>query len=136
MSRSGAPNGEPSVPEIDEIVCTVDDIAEGAGEMAALATMMCAPVPIQKSLITGSVNRHGDSSAQCTLENLRSILQRFPTLSSKLVSACLGEDISGNLFRTKTKNGKALSTTLFLLFCVYRGFSLSDSMIYQSCQSI
>ncbi|XP_010431915.1 PREDICTED: uncharacterized protein LOC104716225 isoform X1 [Camelina sativa] len=104
MSRSMAPNGEPSVPEIDEIVCTVDDIAEGAGEMAALATMMCAPVPIQKSLSSGSVNRHSNSSAQCTLENLRSFLQRFPTLWSKLVSACLGEDISGNLFRTKTKN--------------------------------
>ncbi|KAG7544556.1 Spatacsin C-terminal domain [Arabidopsis suecica] len=104
MSRSGAPNGEPSVPETDEIVCTVDDIAEGAGEMAALATMMCAPVPIQKSLSTGSVNRHTNSSAQCTLENLRSFLQRFPTLWSKLVSACLGEDISGNLLRTKTKN--------------------------------
>lgn len=104
MSRNGAPNSEPSVPEIDEMVCTVDDIAEGAGEMAALATMMCAPVPIQKSLSTGSVNRHTNSSAQCTLENLRSFLQRFPTLWSKLVSACLGEDISGNLLRTKTKN--------------------------------
>jgi spatacsin len=104
MSRNGAPNSEPSVPEIDEMVCTVDDIADGAGEMAALATMMCAPVPIQKSLSTGSVNRHTNSSAQCTLENLRSFLQRFPTLWSKLVSACLGEDISGNLLRTKTKN--------------------------------
>ncbi|XP_023634817.1 uncharacterized protein LOC17879534 [Capsella rubella] len=104
MSRSGTPNSESSVPDIDEIVCTVDDIAEGAGEMAALATMMCAPVPIQNSLSTGSVNRHSNTSAQCTLENLRSFLQRFPTLWSKLVSACLGEDISGNLFRTKTKN--------------------------------
>ncbi|KAL1190297.1 hypothetical protein V5N11_016682 [Cardamine amara subsp. amara] len=104
MSRGGAPNGELSVPEIDEIVCTVDDIAEGAGEMAALATMMCAPVPIQKSLSTGSVNRLSNSSAQCTLENLRSFLQRFPTLWSKLVSACFGEDISGNVLRTKTKN--------------------------------
>ncbi|XP_019098416.1 PREDICTED: uncharacterized protein LOC104774348 [Camelina sativa] len=102
MSRGVAPNGEPSV--LDEIVCTVDDIAEGAGEMAALATMMCAPEPIQKSLSSGSVNRHSNSSAQCTLENLRSFLQRFPTLWSMLVSACLGEDISGNLFRTKTKN--------------------------------
>ncbi|XP_024004647.1 uncharacterized protein LOC18029040 isoform X2 [Eutrema salsugineum] len=104
MSRGAAPNGELSVAEIDEIVCTVDDIAEGAGEMAALATMMCAPVPIQKSLSTGSVNRHSNSSAQCTLENLRSFLQRFPTLWSKLVTACIGEDISGNLLRTKAKN--------------------------------
>uniref|UniRef100_A0A1J3EY96 Spatacsin C-terminal domain-containing protein n=1 Tax=Noccaea caerulescens TaxID=107243 RepID=A0A1J3EY96_NOCCA len=104
MSRGAAPNGELSVPEIDEIVCTVDDIAEGAGEMAALATMMCAPVPIQKSLSTGSVNRHSNSSAQCTLENLRPFLQRFPTLWSKLVTACFGEDSSGNLLRTRAKN--------------------------------
>lgn len=107
MSRGAAPIGELSVAEIDEIVCTVDDIAEGAGEMAALATLMCAPVPIQKSLSTGSVNRHSNSSAQCTLENLRSFLQRFPTLWSKLVTACFGEDISGNPLRTKAKNGKA-----------------------------
>lgn len=107
MSREATPNGELSVPDIYEIVSTVDDIAEGAGEMAALATMMCARVPIQNSLSTGSVNRHSNSSAQCTLENLRSFLQRFPTLWSSLVTACIGEDISGNLLRTKAKNGKA-----------------------------
>ncbi|WZZ23449.1 hypothetical protein YC2023_006850 [Brassica napus] len=104
MSPGAAPNGEVSIPDIDEIVCTVDDIAEGAGEMAALATMMCSLVPIQKSLNTGSVNRHSNSSAQCTLENLKPFLQRFPTLWSKLVTACFGEDISGNLLRTKARN--------------------------------
>ncbi|CAN8328713.1 unnamed protein product [Cochlearia groenlandica] len=104
MSRGAAPDGELGVLEIDEIVCTVDDIAEGAGEMAALATMMCASVPIQNSLSTGSVNRHTNSSAQCTLENLRSFLQRFPTLWNKFVTVCCGEDISSNLLRTKAKN--------------------------------
>ncbi|CAH8345161.1 unnamed protein product [Eruca vesicaria subsp. sativa] len=104
MSPGAAPTGEVSIPDIDEIVCTVDDIAEGAGEMAALATMMCSLVPIQKILSTGSVNRHSNSSAQCTLENLKSFLQRFPTLRNKLVTACFGEDISGNLLRTKARN--------------------------------
>ncbi|KAJ0252438.1 Spatacsin carboxy-terminus protein [Hirschfeldia incana] len=104
MSPGAAPNVEVSIPDIDDIVCTVDDIAEGAGEMAALATMMCSLVPIQKSLSTGSVNRHSNTSAQCTLENLKSFLQRFPTLWNNLVTACFGEDISGNLLRTKPRN--------------------------------
>lgn len=117
MSPGAAPNGEVSIPDIDEIVCTVDDIAEGAGEMAALATMMCSLVPIQKSLNTGSVNRHSNSSAQCTLENLKPFLQRFPTLWSKLVTACFGEDISGNLLRTKARNGKHDPQYVFVYLC-------------------
>ncbi|KAM3200587.1 putative protein isoform X4 [Capsicum annuum] len=77
--------------EIDDVIHTVDDIAEGAGEMVALATLMYAPIPIQDCLSSGSVNRLY-SSVQCTLENLRPFLQRFPTLWRALNAACFGQD--------------------------------------------
>lgn len=80
-----------STMDIDDIICTVDDIAEGAGEIAALATLMYAPIPIQDCLSSGSVNRLY-SSVQCTLENLRPFLQRFPTLWRALTAACFGQD--------------------------------------------
>ncbi|KAK4366838.1 hypothetical protein RND71_014718 [Anisodus tanguticus] len=80
-----------STMERDDIIHTVDDIAEGAGEMAALATLMYAPIPIQDCLSSGSVNRLY-SSVQCTLENLRPFLQRFPTLYRALTAACFGQD--------------------------------------------
>lgn len=80
-----------STMEIDDIIRTVDDIAEGAGEMAALATLMYAPIPIQDCLSSGSVNRLY-SSVQCTLENLKPFLQRFPTLWRALTAACFGQD--------------------------------------------
>ncbi|OVA08128.1 Spatacsin [Macleaya cordata] len=84
-----------SVLDMDEVIRTVDDIAEGGGELAALATLMYAPSPIQKCLFSGSVNRHFNSSAQCTLENLRPALQRFPTLWRTLIAACFGHDANG-----------------------------------------
>ncbi|KAL7104527.1 hypothetical protein ACP275_08G250800 [Erythranthe tilingii] len=91
-----------SVLETDDVIKAVDDIAEGAGEMAALATLMFAPLPLQECLSSGSVNRHC-SSAQCTLENLRPTLQRFPTLWNTLVAACFGQDpVCSNLV-LKTK---------------------------------
>ncbi|KAG9129276.1 hypothetical protein Leryth_015660 [Lithospermum erythrorhizon] len=80
-----------SVLEIDDVIHTVDDIAEGAGEIAALATLMYTPAPIQDCLTSGSVNRQGGST-QCTLENLRPALQRFPTLWRTLVAACFNQD--------------------------------------------
>ncbi|XP_049390854.1 uncharacterized protein LOC125855205 [Solanum stenotomum] len=80
-----------STMDIDDIICTVDDIAEGAGEIAALATLMYAPILIQDCLSSGSVNRLY-SSVQCTLENLRPFLQRFPTLWRALTAACFGQD--------------------------------------------
>ncbi|KAG4391449.1 hypothetical protein AAZX31_05G173100 [Glycine max] len=92
MSRNLVPRSGLSVLELDEIIRTVDDIAEGGGEMAALATLMHAAVPIQSCLNSGGVNRHSYSSAQCTLENLRPTLQKFPTLWRTLVGACLGQD--------------------------------------------
>ncbi|KAI7730053.1 hypothetical protein M8C21_020004 [Ambrosia artemisiifolia] len=58
--------------------------------MAAIATLMYAPVPIQDCLSTGSVDRNRSSSAQCTLENLRPAIQRFPTLWRTLVAAFYG----------------------------------------------
>ncbi|KAL1364797.1 hypothetical protein HN51_012953 [Arachis hypogaea] len=92
MSQNLVPGSGLSVMDLDEIIRTVDDIAEGGGEMAALATLMHAALPIQSCLNSGSVNMHINSSAQCTLENLRPTLLRFPTLWRTLVGACLGQD--------------------------------------------
>ncbi|XP_042024596.1 uncharacterized protein LOC121771783 isoform X2 [Salvia splendens] len=86
--------------EMDDIIQAVDDIAEGAGEMAALATLMFAPAPLQECLSSGSVKRHC-SSAQCTLENLRPVLHRFPTLWNTLVAACFGQDPTCRNLKTK-----------------------------------
>ncbi|CAL5368142.1 unnamed protein product [Camellia sinensis] len=102
-SRNLVPGNNLSLLEIDDIVRTVDDIAE-EGEMAALATLMYAPVPIQDCLSSGTVNRHSSSSAQCTLENLRPALQHFPTLWRTLVAACFGQDSTCNFLGPKTKN--------------------------------
>lgn len=93
-----------SVLEIEDIIRTVDDIAEGAGEMAALATLMYAPESIQSCLSSGSVSRHSSSTAQCTLENLRPALQQFPTLRRTLVDTSFGQDTS-NLLGSKANNG-------------------------------
>ncbi|KAL6848044.1 hypothetical protein ACP4OV_022172 [Aristida adscensionis] len=83
--------------EIDEMLYTVDDMAERIGEMSALATLMYAPAPMQKSIFTGSVNRNRGLSSQCTLENLGPCLQQFPTLWNTLLSACFGQDGYGSL---------------------------------------
>uniref|UniRef100_A0A0E0JEY2 Spatacsin C-terminal domain-containing protein n=1 Tax=Oryza punctata TaxID=4537 RepID=A0A0E0JEY2_ORYPU len=83
--------------EIDEILYTVDDMAERIGEMSALATLMYASTPIQKSICTGSVNRNHGVSSQCTLENLSPHLQQFPTLWKTLLSSCFGQDGYGCL---------------------------------------
>ncbi|KAF8404468.1 hypothetical protein HHK36_009353 [Tetracentron sinense] len=98
LSHNVVPGNNLSVLEIDEIIRTVDDMAEGGGEIAALATLIYAPAPIQNCLSGGSVIRHCSSSAQCTLENLRPALQRFPTLWRTLVAACFGQDTNGNSF--------------------------------------
>lgn len=102
-SRNLVPGNSLSVLEIEDIIHTVDDIAEGAGELAALATLMYAPIPIQDCLSSGSVKRHSSSSAQCTLENLRPALQRFPTLWRTLVAACFGQDPTLSFLSPKAK---------------------------------
>lgn len=104
-SRGVVPSTDLSVLEMDEIIHTVDDIAEGGGELAALATLMHAPAPIQNCLSSGGVNRHSNSSFQCTLENLKPTLQCFPTLWRTLVSACFGEDTTYSFSGPRAKNG-------------------------------
>lgn len=96
LSKKTVSNSSLTAVEIDEILYTVDDMAERIGEMSALATLMYASAPIQKSICTGSVNRSG-SSSQCTLENLAPCLQQFPTLWKTLFSSCFGQDEYGCL---------------------------------------
>lgn len=84
-----------NVLEINEIVQTVDDLAEGGGEFAAVATLVYAPQPMQNCLCSGSIKRNYSGSFQCTLENLKHGLQQFPTLWRALVAACFEQDIYG-----------------------------------------
>ncbi|XP_022132627.1 protein DDB_G0268328 isoform X2 [Momordica charantia] len=72
--------------------------------MAALATLMYAPSPIQDCLSSSGVNRHSSSSTQCTLENLRPLLQRFPTLCRALVTSGFQQDTTSNFLGPKLKN--------------------------------
>ncbi|KAL3647014.1 hypothetical protein CASFOL_009186 [Castilleja foliolosa] len=102
-SRNLIPGNKLTVLETADIIQAVDDIAEGAGEISALATLMFAPIPLQECLSSGSVNRNC-SSAQCTLENLRPALQNFPTLwNNTLVAACFCQDPVGSKLSLKTK---------------------------------
>lgn len=78
--------------DVDEFILTVDDMAMVGGETMALCTLMYAPVALEKCLCTGSINRLDGPSWQCTLENLRPGLQRFPTLWRTLVTACFDPD--------------------------------------------
>ncbi|XP_021728108.1 uncharacterized protein LOC110695197 isoform X1 [Chenopodium quinoa] len=89
--------------EANEIISTVDDIAEAGWLMAALATLMFAPLPIQSCLSSGSVKR-SSNSFQCTLENLRPALQKFPTLWRTLVASCLGHDTTQSFWGLKGRN--------------------------------
>lgn len=91
ISRNVTPGRNLGVPEMEGLIPTVDDMAEG-GEMAALATLMYAPLPLQKCLCTGSVSRHRRTSSQCTIENLRPALQNFTTLWRSLLAVCFGQD--------------------------------------------
>ncbi|KAG9456856.1 hypothetical protein H6P81_001364 [Aristolochia fimbriata] len=127
ISRNIVPGSKLSVPELEDIICTVDDIAEGGGEMAALATLVYAPNPIQKCLCSGSVNRHCSSSEQCTLENLRPCLQHFPTLWRALVGACFGHDPSESSLGFTTKNAFGKS--------IFSGYLLWRESVFSSCGS-
>ncbi|XP_056159194.1 uncharacterized protein LOC115681990 isoform X4 [Syzygium oleosum] len=103
VTPSLSPGSNLNVLETHSVIRTVDEIAEGGGELAAIATLMYAPIPIQNCLSTGSVKRQSTSS-QCTLENLRPSLQHFPTLWRTLVGACLGQDVNCNLPGSKVRN--------------------------------
>ncbi|KAJ7523405.1 hypothetical protein O6H91_18G050100 [Diphasiastrum complanatum] len=88
--------GNLQLPDMENFIPTIDDLAEAGGEIVALSTMMYAPVPVQKCLCTGSITRHVGPSCQCTLENLQPGLQRFPTLWRSLVASCFGHERWGN----------------------------------------
>lgn len=107
------------VQEVDEIICTVDDIAEGGGEMAALATLMYASSPIQKCLSSGSVKRQYSSSAQCTFENLRHGLQQFPTLWRTFITACVGLDGNSSSLGLDAKRGTSPTISIFSLVSAF-----------------
>ncbi|KAF3781980.1 Spatacsin-C domain-containing protein [Nymphaea thermarum] len=104
ISRSFALGSNISDLELDGIIITVDDMAEGGGEIAALATLMHAQSPIQKCLCSGSISRHSRSSAQCTLENLRPGLLHFPTLWQTLVTSCFGQGFDGFASSPRARN--------------------------------
>lgn len=95
LSKQLAHTNKLNVQEVDDIINTVDDMAEGGGELAALATLMYESAPLQKFLCSGSVSRRCTSSSQCTLENLKPSLEKFPTLWRALVSTCFGTDSAG-----------------------------------------
>lgn len=123
LSRQAASDSKLSVLEIDEIIHTVDDMAEGGGEMAALATLMYAAAPMQKCLCTGSVNRNSSSSFQCTLENLRPGLQPFPTLWRTLLAFCFGQDANGYPFSYAASISNSKFFHLFLCaLCLFNCF--------------
>lgn len=82
----------------------------------ALATLMYAPIPIEECLSSGSIDRRC-SSAQCTLENLRPALQRFPTLWRTLLAACFGQDPTCNIFTSKPK-GNLFTLLSYLTYFV------------------
>ncbi|XP_056696690.1 uncharacterized protein [Spinacia oleracea] len=103
LVRDVVSDGSLPVLEANEIISTVDDIAEAGWLMAALATLMFAPLPIQSCLSSGSVKR-SCNSFQCTLENLRPALQKFPTLWRTLVASCLGHDTTQSFWGLKGRN--------------------------------
>ncbi|XP_074295549.1 uncharacterized protein LOC141623336 [Silene latifolia] len=114
-------DGESSLPILDAnaIISTVDGIAEAGWVMAALATLMYAPLPIQNCISSGSVKMNC-SSSQCTFENLRPVLQKFPTLWRTLFSACFGQDTNQSVWGSKGRT--ALSVYI----------NWRDSMFYSS----
>ncbi|XP_024371913.1 uncharacterized protein [Physcomitrium patens] len=61
-------------------------------EIVAVSTLMYGPLPIQKCLGLGSVNRQELRPWQCFTVDLQPGLQRFPTVWHTLVAACYGHD--------------------------------------------
>lgn len=75
---------------------SVDDIAAAGQGLIALATLMFAPVPLQKCLfVDQKMNSQEGQTWQCTLENLREILQEYPTFWQTLEAASYGQDAWG-----------------------------------------
>ncbi|CAM6098196.1 unnamed protein product [Calypogeia fissa] len=88
--------GSEGAPDDANFLRTVDDMAKAGGEIMALATLMYAPVLLQKCISAGHIStRHDRGSWQCTLESLQPGLQQFPTLWSTLVGVCFAHDSWG-----------------------------------------
>ncbi|KAG0619567.1 hypothetical protein M758_4G148600 [Ceratodon purpureus] len=84
---------------------TADGILSPNRETVAVATLMYGPLPIQKCLVLGSVNRQDLRSWQCFIEDLQPGLQSFPTLWHTLVAACYGHDAWGFVGQLALKSG-------------------------------
>ncbi|XBI62667.1 hypothetical protein VPH35_043242 [Triticum aestivum] len=131
LSQKMVNHGNLTAIEIDEILYTVDDMAERIGEMSALATLMYASPPIQKSICTGSVNRNRGLSSQCTLENLGHCLQQFPTLWKTLRSTCFGQDGYGclNYSPTNVSGKSAMSDYLCWRYSIFSSAGGDTSLL-------
>jgi spatacsin len=90
LLRNLGSDGSGNFMEIEEKINIIDVmIAEGVGEMAALATLMYATFPIENCL---------------SLETLdRPSLREYPTMRKALISACSDGDHSGS---TNASRGK------------------------------
>ncbi|XP_042376004.1 uncharacterized protein LOC121969811 isoform X2 [Zingiber officinale] len=135
LHRHAGIDSKLDVLEIDGIIHTVDDMAEGGGEMAALATLMYASVPMQKCLCTGSVNRNSGSSSQCTLENLRPGLQQFPTIWQMLLAFCFGQDTNGYPF-SSASSYNPLGKSAFFDYLSWRSGLFSSAACDTSLEQI
>lgn len=72
---------------------TVDDMAAAGQGLAALTTLMHAPVPLQRCLSIG--NKMEGRKWQCSFDKLREFLQGYPTLLQSLESIFHGHDAWG-----------------------------------------
>jgi spatacsin len=82
-----------------------DGILSPSRETMAVTTLIYGPLPIQKCLVLGSVNRQDLRSWQCLMEDLQPGLQSFPTLWHTLVAACYGHDAWGFVGPLALKTG-------------------------------
>lgn len=78
-------------------------------EVMAIATLMYGSLPVQKCLVMGSANRQDLRSWQCSMEDLQSGLQSFPTLWHTLVTACYGHDAWSFVGAVRPKSGTLIS---------------------------
>lgn len=92
---------------------SVEGILSPARETMAVATLMYGPLPIQRSLVLGSVNRQDLRPGQCLMEDLQPGLRSFPTLWHTLVAACYGHDAWGFTGSLALKTGICSLVTSF-----------------------
>lgn len=80
---------------------TVNDMAAAGQGLPALTTLMYAPVPLQKCLS----GRMDGKKWQCSIDNLREVLQGYPTFLQILESASHGHDAWGFYAKRSTDSG-------------------------------